>query len=67
MNLEEKFAQDSSLISNEIFFCNTAYSLILERICGVASTAIAQYSGYEQVVLLALQAGVDVLAIANQL
>lgn len=29
--------------------------------------AIAQYYGYEQVVLLALQAGVDVLAIANQL
>jgi beta-N-acetylhexosaminidase len=29
--------------------------------------AIAQYFGYEQVVLLALQASVDVLAIANQL
>ena len=29
--------------------------------------AIAQYYGYEQVVLLALQAGVDLLAIANQL
>jgi len=29
--------------------------------------AIAQYYGYEQVVLLALQAGMDVLAIANQL
>src|SRR5437870_3930393 len=29
--------------------------------------ATAQYSGYEQVVLLTLQAGVDVLAIANQL
>jgi beta-glucosidase-like glycosyl hydrolase len=28
---------------------------------------IALYNGYEQVVLLALQAGVDVLAIANQL
>jgi len=29
--------------------------------------AIAQYYGYEQVELLALQAGVDALAMANQL
>jgi len=29
--------------------------------------AIVQYYGYEQVVLLTFQAGVDVLAIANQL